>query len=229
MTSKKQQEVLGSELEHILQIATQRDIQVVVIGFHAVSVYTARMRATADIDLLVPVDAEDTILSILQDEGYQIQESGLMYIALKREEEVECRIDVMSGQVVNESPPCAYPLSAEIGSLQRRELRLGRRTIEVTVPSVEGLLVMKLLSFRDQDIVDLLSLLSDRLNELDIRSYRRKAMEEDNDRRIQGNIIELASRLEEGSLDGLWQQYYAKGLLQRQKTDLKRALKKLEM
>lgn len=226
----EQEKSLLEELILLLHEIQKAQIRVVVIGAYAVKTHVTRHRPTQDIDLLAPRDQEDLILNVVKNLGYSVYPSDLMYVARKPlSGGGECRVDIMVGQVVNKHHAISYGGALNEQSIQTRVLLLGGKTLLVVVPSLEDLLLMKLISLRPEDKVDVMSIILEGFHDFDLNAYKNKAIAANIEGHIRAQIRNLALELNEGYLDELWMQYYASRLLTADKEKIKGALKKLEL
>jgi hypothetical protein len=75
---------------------------------------------------------------------------------------------------------------------------------EVPALSLSGLLITKLISFRENDIIDVVSILIEKSDDLNSQELYYKALQSGNHQAIQRRLNELREFFESGEIDAIW-------------------------
>lgn len=83
-------------------------------------------------------------------------------------------------------------------------LKHEKLNFEIPVLSLSGLLITKLISFRENDIIDIVSILTERFDDLEPQELYSKTLQSGNLQAIQRRLIELREFFESGEIDAIW-------------------------
>ncbi len=207
-------------------------IEPIILGAYAVKIYARRDRPTLDIDMWLEHNAIEYAKAVLEELGYEIESDEPMFRAVKATEGREFAIHIIRGEPKSETHLVGIILSTDRRPFRKAALiTLEGKQLSVRVPSLEALLLMKLMSLgldREQDIVDVINLLLERFEDLDLRSFRATAFEIKFNWDIRSQITKLAQWLDHGDLDRIWEDYQQRKFLKREKERIKTALRELE-
>ncbi|MBW3540513.1 MAG: nucleotidyl transferase AbiEii/AbiGii toxin family protein [Planctomycetes bacterium] len=160
-------QTLTTALEHLADVLEHNGVRYAVIGAVAAAI-RSRPRYTQDIDLLlnVPQLALPGILAELQGRGFNFDAETVIRewttSAMTALDYQGVRVDLLKP---------VLPLFHEVIEKATEE-RFENRTLRVA--TAEGLIALKLLSFRPQDRADIASLLAANRDRLDIEWIRRE-------------------------------------------------------
>jgi hypothetical protein len=114
------------------------------------------LRRSLDLDLTIEREAWPALAEVLEAQGYHLTPVGPWVTATKGKGEETVEINIALGYVTDIHSALSYPVWVEPGA---------QRTIpdlNITLPvfRLEGLLITKLIALRDNDVVDIVALLS---------------------------------------------------------------------
>lgn len=148
---------LYEELRKIILLLDTHHLDYALCGGLALAVYD-RPRATADIDLLILADSLDDVLSIAQSIGYTIRGKDMSFadggIDIRR----VSKIDKETGIVLSLDLLLVTP---QIKRIWDARLKLQWEDGELSVVSREGLIDLKRMGARPQDLADVSALMED--------------------------------------------------------------------
>jgi hypothetical protein len=164
-------EQLQRELLRDLQILDKRHAEVgtplVLIGGWAVSSYTRSVRMTRDADFVASKRMANPLMSLLQSLGYDCQKQHNKISANKwvGRDAIKLTIHIAIDGIFDEQTLTRYPMTEEeLGKAKRRRLKPyftkldTAKTPEIPVVRIEDLFLMKLLPFRERDVLDVVLL-----------------------------------------------------------------------
>ena len=144
-------------------------------------------------------------------------------------------IHVLKGEPVSETHIVGLVLEADQNTFQQKDLEVDKNRIKVTIPSLEGCLILKLWSVeiesRPQDVIDVLNIILRHFEGTDFPTFGRKVYAVkllELPVVLKKKIESLAGWLKEGRLDALWEDYQGRRLLDREKNLITSALKRLD-
>lgn len=148
---------LYEELRKIILLLDRHHLDYALCGGLALAVYD-RPRATADIDLLILADSLDEVLSIAESIGYTIRGKDMSFadggIDIRR----VSKIDKETGIVLSLDLLLVTP---QIKRIWDARLKLQWENGELSVVSREGLIALKRMAARPQDLADVSALMED--------------------------------------------------------------------
>jgi len=194
------EEYLIRELQAILKACQRRGITVFVIGALSVRAYGGLLRQTLDLDLAVERESWPALAEVLETQGYHLTPVGPWIAAVKGEGERAVEIHIALGDVVDIHSALSYPVRVEPGT-QQSVPDLG---ITLPVFTLEGVLITKLIALRDNDIVDIVALLSRHADQVDIESFWDRAAAAALGSALADRLAELEEMLKSGEVDAIW-------------------------
>jgi hypothetical protein len=194
------EERLVHELQAILEACRHRGIQVFVIGAFGVRAYGSLLRRTLDLDLAVEREAWPALAEALEAQGYHLSSADIWTTATKGEGEEAVEIHIALGNVTDVQSALSYPVRIELGD--RRSLP--DLNIVLPVFTLEGLLITKLIALRNNDVVDIVALLSRHADRVDIGRFWDQAAAARLESPLEGRLAELEEMLQGGEVDAIW-------------------------
>lgn len=189
-----------SELQALLEACRQRDVAVFVIGGFGVRAYGSLLRRTLDLDLAVTTRAWPALAEVLKVHGYHLSSAGIWATAIKGEGEEAVEIHIAVGDVVDVQSAARYPVGIEPGV--RRSLP--DSDIALPVFTLEGLLITKLMALRDNDVVDVVALLSQHADQIDTERFWQQVEEAGLNRLLEDRLADLVEILHSEEVNAIW-------------------------
>lgn len=165
-----------------------------------VHAYGSLLRRTLDLDLAIEQETWPALAEVLEAQGYHLAPVGLWVTARKGEAEEAVEIHIARGDVTDVHSGLSYPVSVEPGTQQSVP------DLETTLPvfTLEGLLTTKLLSLRDNDVVDIVALLSQHTDQVDVEGFWDRAAAAGLESALAKRLAELEEMLSGGEVDAIW-------------------------
>lgn len=191
---------LIQELQTILEACRRRGIEVYVIGAFGVRAYGSLLRRTLDLDLAVERADWPVLAEVLEGRGYHLQPVGVWVTARKAQGKQAVEIDIALGNVTDVHSALSYPVAVEPGAEQPIP------DLDVTLPvfTLEGLLITKLIALRDNDVVDIVALLTQRADQVATESFWERASAAGLETALVDRLAELEEMLKEGEVAAIW-------------------------
>lgn len=140
------------EFEGLVRGFAASGIEYAVCGGFAVNIH-GHVRATRDIDVLVPGEAVDRAIAVARARGFTLDSGAIPFSAgTPQERELRRVSKVEGGELLMLDLVLVTPVLAEVW---RSRLKAEWRGNEVSVVSLAGLEAMKRLAGRAQDLADL--------------------------------------------------------------------------
>jgi hypothetical protein len=194
------EEYLSRELEAILEACHRRGIAVFVIGAFGVRAYGSLLRRTLDLDLAIEREAWPALAEILEAQGYHLELADIWATATKGKGEEAIEIHVALGDVTDVHSALSYPVWVEPGTQQSMP------GLNVTIPvfTLEGLLITKLIALRDNDVVDIVALLSQQADQVVAARFWDRAAAAGLESALENRLAELEEMLTGGEVEAIW-------------------------
>lgn len=188
------------ELDAILEACDRRGVTVFVIGAFSVRAYGSLLRRTLDLDLAVRRKGWPALAKVLRGQGYDLESVGIWTTARKGEGEEAIEIHIALGNVTDVHSALSYPVSVEPGTRQPMP------DLNTTLPvfTLEGLLITKLIALRDNDVVDIVTLLAQRSDQLAAGRFWDRAADAGLSDALMNRLGELDEMLESGEVEVIW-------------------------
>lgn len=194
------EEHLVRELQAILEACHRRGIAVYVIGAFGVRAYGSLLRRSLDLDLAIEREAWPAVAEVLEAQGYHLTPAGPWVTATKGEGEETVEIHVALGEVTDVHSALSYPVWVEPGVQQTIP------DLDVTLPvfTLEGLLITKLIALRDNDVVDIVALLSQHSDRVDAESFWGRAVAAGLESALGDRLAEVEEMLKGSEVEAIW-------------------------
>jgi len=222
-----------NDLEKIVREAEKWGLNLVIIDGYAVRAYTRGYRYTKDIDLVSPKKEMSSLIALLKVRGYNIQETKFGLAGSKKLNGGFIDLHISIGEVWDVVTDNRYPVGEILKESRIREIsgffEEGRKTkVKAMVIPLEDLMILKLMTRgREKDIVDIISLLTERGDEVNINNFTGKCLRAGLGRHIRNHILELIGQIRNGSARKIWVSLTGQRLMGKTEMDLVKLLKKL--
>jgi len=173
---------------------------VFVIGAFSVRAYGSLLRRTLDLDLAVRRKDWSALAEVLRGQDYDLESVGIWTTARKEEDEEAIEIHIALGNVTDVHSALSYPVSVEPGARQPMP-ELGSA---LPVFTLEGLLITKLIALRDNDVVDIVTLLVQHSDHLAVGRFWDRASDAGLGEDLMGRLDQLGEMLESGEVGVIW-------------------------
>ncbi len=223
-----------TDLKAILQEIKKWRLKFVVIGGYAVRAYTRGYRYTKDIDLVAEKKETGRLIALLKSLGYSIKETQFGLSGSKKLDSGFIDLHISLGEVWDMSTNKRYPIEEILKDNKIREVSGfsdDARKIKVKgfVASLEDLLILKLMTQgRERDIVDIISLLIDKYDNLDLKKFSLKCLRQELSRHIKEHVLKIITLIRTHELSRIWFRITGQRLMRKTETELIRKLKEME-
>lgn len=171
------------EIYSLLLRARKRKIKILFIGGLAVRFYLKKTeRITKDIDIAVATKHLDRFRELLETQSYQVGNFDPWFRAVKGQKGRKIIIDFTGENVVELNNFNSLKIDFNLTVLKR--VHLNGNFFYIPLPQLEDLILMKLLSWREKDISDVLCILAEKFNEIDFVKYHDKIQLQDLERAV---------------------------------------------
>ena len=194
------EEHLIHELQAILDACHRRGIAVFVIGAFGVRAYGSLLRHTLDLDLAIEREAWPALAEVLEAQGYRLGSADIWATATKGEGEEAIEIHVALGDVTDVHSALSYPVWVEPGTRQS----MPGLNVALPVFTLEGLLITKLIALRDNDVVDIVALLSQQADQIMAERFWDQAAAAGLGSALRNRLAELEEMLTGGEVEVIW-------------------------
>ena len=161
-----------TDLARIFQEARKLGIGLVLIGGYAVAAYTRGYRYTKDIDLVADKPTIGRLKGLLSSLGYSIRDTEFGIAGSKRVNKDFIDLHISVGKIHDISTGNDYPVDLTLFKNAKRLKVTGyysKTSLKVPVVDLDTLLLLKLMPVgRQKDVVDILSLLLDKGDEINL-------------------------------------------------------------
>lgn len=194
------EEHLVRELQIILEACYRRSIEVFVIGAFSVRAYGSLLRQTLDLDLAAERKAWPALADVLAAQGYHLAPAGPWVTAIKGEGEEAVEIHIALDNVTDVHSALSYPVWVEPGTQQSMP------DLDVALPvfTLEGLLITKLIALRDNDVVDIVALLSQHADQVATERFWDRAAAAELESPLMDRLAELEEMLAGSEVAAIW-------------------------
>ncbi|MGH7596154.1 MAG: hypothetical protein ACREOI_07355 [bacterium] len=192
--------LLLKELKAILDESKRRGINVFVIGAFCVKAYDSLIRESYDLDLAVVGEIFDLLAQLLKELGFSVHPRNIWVTAEKQIGEENIAIHIAVNEILDLNSQNSFSIRDE----KTFFLKPGELDFEIPALSLSGLLITKLISFRENDVVDIVSLLTNKFEELNSQELYLKAADSNNLQAIQHRLLELRELFESDEIDAIW-------------------------
>jgi hypothetical protein len=192
--------LLLKELKAILEESKRRGINVFVIGAFCVKAYDSLIRESHDLDLAVAGDSFEKLDQLLKELGFSVRPKNIWVTAEKQIGDEKIAVHIAVDEILDLNSQNSYPIEHEKVFFLKHE----KLDFEVPALSLSGLLITKLISFRENDIIDVVSILIEKSDDLNSQELYYKALQSGNHQAIQRRLNELREFFESGEIDAIW-------------------------
>ncbi len=192
--------LLLTELKTIIEESKRRGIKVFVIGAFCVKAYDCLVRESYDLDLAIHGESYEPLAELLKELGYSVRPRGIWVTAEKQSGDEQIAVHIAIDEILDLNSQNRYPVHDEEAVLRN----LGPPNFEIPALSLSGLLTTKLISFRENDIVDVVSILMEKFNDLNPEEFYEKIVRSQNLAAIQRRLTDLLDLFESDEIDGIW-------------------------
>jgi len=227
-------EVSLKDLEKLVQRTKRFGLNPVVIGGYAVRAYTRGYRYTKDIDLVILKKELGRLIALLKSLGYTIKETKFGLSGNKKLNGGFIDLHISFGDVWDISTNNKYPVDEILKGSKRMKIsgffEAGRKIkIKISVASLEDLLILKLMTKgREKDVVDSISLIIDRWDELNLENFSSKCSKAKLSKHIRERILRLIGFIRSGKARKIWLYVTGQRLMRKTEMDLIKHLRKME-
>lgn len=194
------EEHLVHELQAIVEACYRRGVPVFVIGAFGVRAYGSLLRRTLDLDLAVEQETWPALAEVLEAQGYSVAPAGIWVTATKGEGEEVVEIHIALGNVTDIQSALSYPVRVEPGT----QRSIPDLYLTLPVFTLEGLLITKLIALRDNDVVDIVELLSQHTDQVDVARFWDRASAAGLESALVNRLVEVNEMLTGGEVDAIW-------------------------
>ncbi|GEM_PF-2448696 len=187
-------------LKAILDESKKRGISVFVIGAFCVKAYDSLIRESHDLDLAVVGEKFDHLAQLLKELGFSVHPRNIWVTAEKQIGEEKIAIHIAVNEILDLNSQNSFSIREE----KTFFLKPVELDFEIPALSLSGLLITKLISFRENDIVDIVSLLTNKFEDLNPEKFCQKAADSNNLQVIQQRLLELRDLFESNEMDAIW-------------------------
>ena len=224
MEDKVERESL-KDLETIVKEAKNWKLNLVVIGGYAIRAYTKGYRYTKDIGGLI---------ALLKDLGYKVKETQFGLKGKKKLNGGFINLDISIHEVWDVSTDKRYPADEILKESRSMEIsgffEKGRKIrVKASVASLEDLIILKLMTRgRERDVIDIISLLIDRWNNLDLEKLAIKCSRSNLSRHIRDQALGIVALIRSGEARKIWLSITGQRLMRKTETELIRHLREID-
>jgi len=195
------EEILLRELVAIIEACRQCGVPVYVIGAYSVRAYGYLLRHSLDLDLAVTSQDWPALAEVLRGRGFVIEQRPLWVRATRTVEGHLVALDIAIDRVTDLDTAYSYPLRVEeVVTVQSPDL-----PFPMPVFSLEGVFISKLLALRDNDVVDLLAILTrPGVRKLSPGELWLKAQQAGLEDAVSSRLEELETILVSGEAEAIW-------------------------
>lgn len=221
-----------TDLKRILQEIEKWNLRLVVIGGYAVRAYTKGYRYTKDIDLVAEKKETGMLISLLKSLGYSIKETRFGLSGSKKLDSGFIDLHISLDEVWDMSTNKRYSeilKDSKIKEISGFSDDARKIKAKGFVASLEDLLILKLMTQgRERDIVDIISLLIDKYDNLDLKKFSLKCSGQELSRHIKEHVLKIIALIRTHELSKIWFRVTGQRLMRKTETELIKKLKEME-
>ncbi len=195
-----QELLLLAELKAITEESKKRGIKIFVIGAFCVKAYDCLVRESYDLDLGIKSEAFEPLAALLKELGYSVCPRDIWVTAEKQSGDEQIAIHIAVDEILDVNSQNRYPLRDEEAVLRR----YAGQNLQVPALSLSGLLITKLIAFRENDIVDVVAILIEKFDDLNSEELYEKVSRSQNLPAVHRRLIDLLDLFETDEIDGIW-------------------------
>ncbi len=215
--------LLLTELKTIIEESKRRGIKVFVIGAFCVKAYDCLVRESYDLDLAIHGESYAPLAELLIELGYSVRPRDIWVTAEKQSGDEQIAVHIAIDEILDLNSQNRYPVHDEEAVIRN----LGPPNFEIPALSLSGLLTTKLISFRENDIVDVVSILMEKFNDLNPEEFYEKIVRSQNLAAIHRRLTDLLDLFERNEIDGIWYVRLRQALSNEMKATVTSNIKKL--
>jgi hypothetical protein len=223
-----------NDLGRIVKEADGCGLNLVVIGGYAVRAYTRGYRYTKDIDLVAALTEMGRLIALLKSLGYEVKETKFGLAGSRKLDGGFIDLHISVGEIWDISTNKRYAIDEILKESERMEIsgffEEGRKIkIKAFIAPLEDLVIVKLMTRgREKDMVDLISLITDRWDKLDLQKFSSKCSKADLSRHVREQVLNLIGLIRTGEARKIWPSITGRRLIRKTETDLIRHLREME-
>lgn len=208
-------------------------LNLVLIGGYAVRAYTRGYRYTKDIDLVAPMTEMGRLIALLKSLGYEVKEAKFGLVGSKKLDGGFIDLHISVSEIWDMSTNKRYAIDEILKESERMEIsgffEEGRKIkIKAFVVPLEDLVIVKLMTRgREKDMVDLISLITDRWDKLDLKKFSSKCTKADLSRHVKEQVLNLVGLIRTGEARKIWLSITGRRLIRKTEADLIRHLREM--
>jgi len=165
-----------------------------------VKAYDSLIRESHDLDFAVNGKSFDLLAQLLKELGFFVHPKNIWVTAEKQIGDEQIAVHIAVDEILDLNSQSRYPIENEHTVLLKNE-NLG---FEIPALSLSGLLITKLISFRENDIIDVVSILMEKSDDLIAQELYHKALQSNTHQAVQRRLNELREFFESGEMDAIW-------------------------
>lgn len=222
---------------HVLVAKSKEwSIDMSVIGGYAVRAYTNAYRFTKDIDMAIGKEQRGGFLGLLKSLDYKPRTTEFGIAASKRFDSDFIDVHISVGKIFDISSGLQYPITKGLFRESRTMMvhpRFDENKGSETRARVVDLNTLVVLKFMpkgrpEKDGVDIISLLLDRLNDIDISNVMEKCERAGLSHHILAQVQDFAKRLRDGETAKVWSRVTGTNLTGVQTRSIQRFLRQFD-
>lgn len=192
--------LLLKELKAIIEESVKRGVNVVVIGAFCVKAYDCLLRKSDDLDLAIAGDEFAPLAQLLKDLGFSVHPKNIWVTAEKKIDDKLLAVHIAVDEILDLNSQNSFPIRDE-----KKEF-IKSKQVDFGIPalSLSGLLITKLIALRENDIVDVVSILTKKFDALSSQELYLKAEGSNNLLSMRRRLIELRGLIESNEIDAIW-------------------------
>lgn len=200
------------DLHSLLTTIKKWHIDMTVIGGYAVRAYTNAYRHTKDIDMAIAKEMRGSVLAFLKSLKYGTRDTEFGIAARKRFDSDFVDVHISVGKIYDISTGLHYPITKELFNESKTmevkpKFEVNREfATKAPVVDLNTLIILKLIpkGRPEKDGIDMVSLLLDRIQNIDINAVVKKADKAGLIDHMLSQIQDFAMKLRNGETVRIW-------------------------
>jgi len=223
-----------NDLKVIVKETQKWGLDLVVIGGYAVRAYTRGYRYTKDIDSIAEKRDMGRLIALLKKLGYDVKGTRFGLKGKKKLNGGFIALDISVGEIWDVSTDKKYPgdeILKESETLEISGFFEEDRKIKIKAPvtPLEDLIILKLMTRgRERDIIDVISLITDRWNDLNLKTFATKCSNAGLNRHIREQVLMIMGLIRTGEARKVWLSITGQRLMRKTETELIKNLREIE-